>query len=43
MADRPSASASRVGRPRMGSVHQTPCAPSSKVGVPRSSQYSNLR
>ena len=36
MADRPSTSASRVGRPRTRSVHQTPCVPSSKVGGPRS-------
>ena len=36
MADRPSASASRVGRPRVRSAHQTPCVPSSKVGGPRS-------
>ena len=36
MADRPSASASRVGRPRMRSAHQTPHVPSSKVGGPRS-------
>ena len=34
MADRPTASASRVGRPRMRSAHQTPCVP--KVGGPRS-------
>ena len=36
MADRPSKSASRVGRPRMRSPHQIPCVPSSKVGGPRS-------
>ena len=36
MADRPSASASRVGRPRMRSAHQTPHVPSSKVGGPGS-------
>ena len=32
MADRPTASASRVGRPRTRSAHQTPHVPSSKVG-----------
>ena len=37
MADRPSASASRVERPRMRSEHQTPCVPvGPKVGRPRS-------
>ena len=36
MADGPTASASGVGRPRMRSVHQTPCVPSSKVGGTRS-------
>ena len=36
MADRPTASASRVGRPRTRSVHQTPHVPSSKVGGTRS-------
>ena len=36
MADRPTASASRVGRPRMRSAHQTPCVPLSKVGGTRS-------
>ena len=36
MADRPTASASRVGSPRTRSAHQTPCVPSSKVGGPRS-------
>ena len=36
MAGKPSASASRVGRPRTRSAHQTPCIPSSKVGGPRS-------
>ena len=36
MADRPSTSASRVGRPRTISVHQTSHVPSSKVGGPRS-------
>ena len=36
MADRPTTSASRVGRPRMRSVHQIPCVPSSKVGGTRS-------
>ena len=34
MADRPTASTSRVGRPRMRSAHQTPHVP--KVGGPRS-------
>ena len=36
MADRPSTSASRVGRPRTRSTHQMSCLPSSKVGGPRS-------
>ena len=36
MADRPSTSASRVGRPRTRSVHQTPHVVRSKVGRPRS-------
>ena len=38
MADRPSTSAARVGRPRTISVHQTPCvlAVKPKVGRPRS-------
>ena len=36
MADRPSTSASRVGRPRTRSAHQTLGIPSSKVGGPRS-------
>ena len=37
MADRPSASASRVGRPRTRSEHQTPHVPvAPKVGRPRS-------
>ena len=36
MADRPSTSASRVGRPRTRSVHQISHVPSSKVGGPRS-------
>ena len=38
MADRPSTSASRVGRPRTGSAHQTPHVPvvKPKVGGPRS-------
>ena len=38
MADRPSTSASRVGRLRSRSVHQTPCVPvvGTKVGRPRS-------
>ena len=38
MADRPSTSTSRVGRPRSRSVHQTPCVPlvKPKVGRPRS-------
>ena len=38
MADRPSASTSRVGRPRTKSVHQSPCVPvgKPKVGRPRS-------
>ena len=36
MADRPSTSAARVGRPRTRSVHQTPCIVRSKVGRPRS-------
>ena len=36
MADRPSTSASRVGRPRTRSVHQTPHVLGSKVGRPRS-------
>ena len=34
MADKPTASASTVGRPRMRSVHQTPHVP--KVDRPRS-------
>ena len=34
MADRPTASVSRVGRPRTRSAHQTPHVP--KVGGPRS-------
>ena len=34
MADRPTTSASRVGRPKTRSAHQTPCVP--KVGGPRS-------
>ena len=41
MADRLTASASRVGRPRMRSAHQTPCVP--KIGGPGQSQYINLR
>ena len=38
MADRPSTSTSRVGRPRTKSVHQTPCVlvGKPKVGRPRS-------
>ena len=36
MADKPSTSASRVGRPGTRSEHLTPCVPSSKVGGPRS-------
>ena len=38
MADRPSTSTSRAGRPRMKSVHQTPHVPlrKLKVGRPRS-------
>ena len=36
MADRPSTSAARVGRPRTRSVHQTPHAVGTKVGRPRS-------
>ena len=36
MADRPSTSVSRVGRPRTRSAHQTPHVSSSKVGGPRS-------
>ena len=38
MADRPSTSTSRAGRPRTKSVHQTPCVPvgKPKVGRPRS-------
>ena len=36
MADRTSASASRVGRPRARSVYQISHVPSSKVGGPRS-------
>ena len=36
MADRPSTSAARVGRPRTRSAHQTPCVVGSKVGMPRS-------
>ena len=36
MADRPSISASRVGRPRTRSAHLTPHVPSSKVCGPRS-------
>ena len=36
MADRPSTSASRVGKPRTRSVHQILHVPSSKVGGPRS-------
>ena len=38
MADRPSTSTSRVGRPRTRSVHQTPHVPvvKPKVGRPRS-------
>ena len=37
MADRPSTSTSRAGRPRTKSVHQTPCVPlgKPKVGRPR--------
>ena len=36
MADRPSTSAARVGRPRTRSVHQTPHVVGSKVGRPMS-------
>ena len=38
MADRPSTSTSRAGRPRTKSAHQTPCVPigKPKVGRPRS-------
>ena len=38
MADRPSTSTTRVGRPRTKSAHQTPCVPlgKPKVGRPRS-------
>ena len=38
MADRPSTSTSRAGRPRTKSVHQTPCVPvgKPKVGRPKS-------
>ena len=36
MANRPTASAFRVGRPRTRSAHQTPCVPPSKVGRLRS-------
>ena len=37
MADRPPVPASRVGRPRTRSVHQSPCVPvAPKVGRPRS-------
>ena len=36
MSDRPPAPASRVGRPRMRSVHQSPYVAASKVGRPRS-------
>ena len=38
MADRPSTSTSRVGRPKTKSAHQTPCEPPTKpkVGRPRS-------
>ena len=39
MADRPSTSTSRAGRPKTKSVHQTPYAPlgaKPKVGSPRS-------
>ena len=36
MSDRPATSASRVGRPRTRSVHQTPHVVGSKVGMPRS-------
>ena len=38
MADRPSTSTSRAGRPRTESAHQTPCVPvgKPKVGRPRS-------
>ena len=35
MADRPSTSTSRVGRPRTKSAHQTPCVPVGKPKVGR--------
>ena len=34
MVDRPHAPASRVGRPRTRSAHQSPCVPAPKVGRP---------
>ena len=41
MADRPTASTSRVGRPRTRSMHQTSCVP--KDSKPRTNQHMQVQ